>query len=199
MAVLWEAANRICRRLRGWLRQTATDPQEVGRLFFDRANQYYIVGRFSILCQLSPVGMNLLHHAVEMYLKGALARKLSLGELRELRHGLRDAWKQFKIEFSARPLDAFDSAIQALDRFEELRYPNSVLKKGMSVQIARSRGDLVRAKGNARRSSRYELSLEEIDKLVKTIFDTTGVSPSFFQWPEEAAQYLRRENKHPLF
>src|SRR6202043_1798471 len=35
--------------------------------------QYYTIGRYSVLAGVNPVAGNLLHHAIEMFLKGALA------------------------------------------------------------------------------------------------------------------------------
>ena len=41
-------------------------------LFFDSAMQYYVAGRGAFFAKLTPVAANLLHHAVEMFLKGAI-------------------------------------------------------------------------------------------------------------------------------
>jgi len=40
---------------------------------FDTGMQYYTIGRYSVLAGVNPVAGNLLHHAIEMFLKGALA------------------------------------------------------------------------------------------------------------------------------
>jgi hypothetical protein len=44
-------------------------------IFFSSASQYYVAGRFAVFVALNPVAANLMHHAVEMYLKGARARR----------------------------------------------------------------------------------------------------------------------------
>ena len=45
--------------------------------FCDLATQYYIAGRLAARAAQAPVYGNLLHHAVEMYLKGALVGTLT--------------------------------------------------------------------------------------------------------------------------
>jgi hypothetical protein len=44
-------------------------------------SQYYIAGRFLTLAQTIPVAGNLLHHAIEMCLKGALTQSHTLEKL----------------------------------------------------------------------------------------------------------------------
>ena len=39
--------------------------------YFRFGTQYYVAGRYAALVWLIPVAGNLLHHAIEMYLKGA--------------------------------------------------------------------------------------------------------------------------------
>ena len=57
--------------------------------------QYYVVGRSAVLARLSPVCGNLLHHAVEAYLKARLSQKHSLKELEIMR--LRErSWRAVK-------------------------------------------------------------------------------------------------------
>ena len=59
---------------------------------FQLATQYYASGRFAALSGILPVSANLLHHAVEIYLKGALAPVLDLKAMRKLSHDLRQIW-----------------------------------------------------------------------------------------------------------
>jgi hypothetical protein len=46
--------------------------------FFKTGSQYYIAGRFAAFAWFHPVAGNLFHHAIEMYLKGALSKTKSL-------------------------------------------------------------------------------------------------------------------------
>ena len=57
---------------------------------------------------LSPVTGNLLHHAIEMYLKGALSKTKSLSELKQFWHNLPDIWAAFKVQANNNALDRFD-------------------------------------------------------------------------------------------
>jgi HEPN domain-containing protein len=50
---------------------------EHAELFMSRACQYYVTARFAMHAQCLPVCANLFHHAVEMFLKGGLARNTS--------------------------------------------------------------------------------------------------------------------------
>jgi hypothetical protein len=65
--------------------------------FFSSACDYYIAGRFAAFARLNPVVGNLLHHAIEMYLKGALAKTKSLVALdKGFKHNFPKLWKAFK-------------------------------------------------------------------------------------------------------
>jgi hypothetical protein len=51
---------------------------DASRNFFGTGSQYYIVGRFAVFAWLKPVGGNILHHAIEQLLKGALSKAMPL-------------------------------------------------------------------------------------------------------------------------
>src|SRR5262245_53990136 len=99
------------------------------------AVQYFVAGRAAAIHQLLPVVGNLLHHAAEMALKAALASTLSLAQMKKLGHHLPKIWAEFK---TANPVDAprFDSAVEELHRFEELRYPDSIVERGALMDFA---------------------------------------------------------------
>jgi hypothetical protein len=48
--------------------------------FFSPATQYYVSARYDVFAGLNPVAGNLLHHAVEMCLKGALSKTMTLDQ-----------------------------------------------------------------------------------------------------------------------
>ena len=86
---------------------------------------YYVAGRYALFARLTPTAGNLLHHAIEMFLKGALGKTgKSLEELEELRYKLPKIWNEFKTNFPEHSLDAFDPLICELHKFEEIRYPD---------------------------------------------------------------------------
>src|SRR5437763_14081811 len=104
--------------------------------FFATAGQYYVVGRFAAFAGLIPITGNLLHHAVEMFLKGGLSKKgLSLADLKKLNHNLPNIWTKFKTTFNDPALNQFDDAIRLLHRWEDIRYPDLTAAKGMRATI----------------------------------------------------------------
>src|SRR5215471_13111256 len=63
-------------------------------LFISAGMHYYVAGRYAVFAGLNPTAANLLHHAVEMALKGALAKKgMDLKALRGLSHDLPRIWR----------------------------------------------------------------------------------------------------------
>ena len=46
------------------------DADMVRMNFFGFGYQYYLAGRYAVAAQLLPIAANLLHHAIEMLLKG---------------------------------------------------------------------------------------------------------------------------------
>jgi hypothetical protein len=65
--------------------------------FFKTAGQYYVGGRFAAFAGFIPITGNLLHHAVEMFLKGGLSKNgSSLVDLKKMNHNLPNIWAKFK-------------------------------------------------------------------------------------------------------
>jgi len=93
--------------------------------FFSNGRQYYIAGRYAVFAALIPVAGNLLHHAVEHFLKGGLAKTTPLDDMKKkLGHKLPKIWDAFKTQANDPTLARFDDVISTLDEFEELRYPD---------------------------------------------------------------------------
>ncbi len=169
--------------------------------FFGMATQYYVSGRFATHSQFMPVAGNLLHHAIEMYLKGALSEWSPLEELREVKHNLPQIWKAFKDKLHDPRLDAFDSTIDELHRFEKIRYPDWLLSEGAELTISVRSGMRVGSEGGSLPPPPpYNLVLEDVDELVKTIFEKAHVNPPFFtqRLGEHGRRYLDLDNLHPL-
>jgi hypothetical protein len=160
--------------------------------FFSAATQYYVTGRYAVLAGQIPVAGNLLHHAIEMYRKGGLAKTMTLQQLKGLSHKLPDVWAAFKAQFADPALSSFDTLVSLLQAFEELRYPDSILAKGMLVNMGLTRVPNGGPSGTARPEPAYELYLEEIDALVGKIFEVVPVNPAFFLGglPTKAREYL---------
>lgn len=171
--------------------------------FFDTGMQYYAVGRYSAFAGANPVAGNILHHAIEMLLKGALARKMATTcedapggreSLKDSNHKLDKLWAAFKKAFNDPGLSRHDYAISELSRFEDLGRPNMRLVRGMRCGID-IKGSLRNSDASwGRPEPLFELFLEDIDELVDAIFTAAGVDPNYFTVGllEAAMQYPRR-------
>jgi hypothetical protein len=172
-------------------------------LFFDSGTQYYIAGRFGAHVALTPVAGNLMHHAIEHFLKGGLAKTKSLAELakKPFGHNLPEIWKAFKAQATDPNLDQFDSIISTLHEFEELRYPDSVMVKGMQCVFNITKAGAAMSSTGATATfplpPQYDLVLEEIDELVAAIFAAASLNPKFFftkAFMPEAREYIVKNN-----
>jgi HEPN domain-containing protein len=166
--------------------------QDATQLLFENALQYYVAGRFGFFAQLHPTAAIQLHHAIEFVLKGALAH---LGESTDGKHAIPTLWGRLKARVKNPDLDKFDRTIADLHKFHGLRYPDSILKRGMLSAFNFNRetgGRLV----TPLEVPEYELNLNEVDELFGAIFIATNLNPKFFttRLNSEAKAYLTREN-----
>jgi HEPN domain-containing protein len=116
--------------------RTGTTPENKDALlqeYLKAGIDYHTSARFAAFAGFMPLSGNLAHHSVEMYLKGYLCRKLSERERRNLGHRLRKIWKRFKEEVGDSSLARFDTTISAIDKFERIRYPEEIIRKGMGA------------------------------------------------------------------
>jgi hypothetical protein len=177
----------ISRKLR---RAPATQPTpRADYNFFNLGIQYYVVARFSAIAGLIPVSGNQYHHAVEMLLKGQLAKTESLEIIkRKYSHGLKRTWKDFKKLFPAEDMSPFDDLIRELARFERIRYPDNVLKEGMSATLAwHAPKTPTKVAGSAKKVPHYEFAVTDLDQLIGTLFRLCSMNP---------VAYLGRLNEH---
>ena len=174
------------------------DLADLARARFCRLGiDYYVVGRFAALSGIFPVAGNQLHHAVEMLLKGALIRTRGLREVRKYSHDLSRLWDDFKSQIAGAGADAFDLAIRDLHKFEGIRYLDRVMEEGMHATFAVTRDE--RGTQSDDKVPVYGLTLEDVDELVKFIFNKAGWNPQVFVPPhKEARAYLALRNLHPL-
>jgi hypothetical protein len=170
---------------------------------FDYGIQYFANGRFAIVAGLQPVGANLLHHALEMYLKGCLAKRDKAPEIRRYwktyRHSLSRLWKELKRRFPNASLAEFDDAIAELDKFEVLRFPETISKSGAHIQTGFV--DLVPPAGpSTNQPSQFNLCVPPIDRLVKRLYELAEFNPeaSMHARNEHAVKYLELQNQTPL-
>jgi len=146
-----------------------------------------------------PVCGNLFHHAVEMLLKGGLAKKRKLSELEKMRHRLKVLWRQFKLDFPDPALERHDKTISLLDKFEAIRYPAAILKSGMGAGAQWSGpAPSVTVRGPGLKTPKqYTIVVSDIDDLVADVFRASSWNPGAFIGTNRAAkQAIKRRNKH---
>ena len=179
---------------KSWRRESMNDRER--ERFFSTACDYYIAGRFAAFAGLNPVVGNLFHHAIEMYLKGALAKTKSLRELdKNFKHDLPKLWGAFKLTNDA-ALTRFDTSIADLHRFEDIRYPDSILAKGMAATVEIVRSTIPNAyKGPA--VPEYRVCVQEIDELVEAAFSAASFNPRYFfaRGQPLVREFLIKENR----
>jgi hypothetical protein len=164
--------------------------------FFKTGSQYYVAGRFAAFAWFHPVVGNLFHHAIEMYLKGALSKTKSLSDLRKLSHDLPGIWAAFKVQADDPALHRFDATIAGLHDYEELRYPDSVIVRGMDSTINIIRSSLSSGAAIGGTSiPRYQVCVQDIDELVDVIFSAAGRNPkAYLRFNDTAHEFLIKDN-----
>lgn len=169
--------------------------------FLSLGIHYYLVGRFAALGHLMPVAGNLLHHSIEMLLKGALSEWLSFKRLKDLGHNLPKLWQEYKKREDTSELGKVEWAIDKLDKFEAIRYPDGYLRNGaeITLKIHRAEPNFFGSEGIPTIHS-YELALEDVDEAMMLLFRKLRINPDFFTagLTEDVKRYLALENLHPL-
>ena len=162
-------------------------------LFISAGMHYYVAGRYAVFAGLNPTAANLLHHAVEMALKGALAKKgMDLKALKGLSHDLPRIWREFTAQYGIDG-STFDGVIAELQKFESVRYPDEIVKQGLKSEIGRGKPT-----GLPSGDTTHALWLGEIDALMDKVFTVGSISHKAFvsclPMPE-ARDYLIKENE----
>jgi hypothetical protein len=116
-------------------------------------------------------------------------------DLKKLGHDLPKIWEKFKTTFNDPALDKFDDTITALERFEDIRYPDLIVQKGLLATININKQLAIPATGP---EPTYELCVNDIDELVGQVFATTSANPPAFLirrlGKEEARKHLLEHN-----
>src|SRR5207302_5028079 len=128
---------------------------------------YHISARYAAFAGFIPVAGNLAHHAVEMYLKGYLCRKLTEGERRMLGHRLPRIWRKVKQDIGDSTLDNFDATISAINKFERIRYPEEIVRKGMTATVRFKTSGAAKEPGRSK--PHFVLVIDDLDAVAKSI------------------------------
>jgi hypothetical protein len=147
--------------------------------FLDLAMQYYVAGRFAARAGLVPVHGNLLHHAVEMFLKAVLVGTLTPEELarKPYGHNLLALWDRYKVKEADSTLTRFDTTISALHGFESVRYPDEIVRLGFEVSVEWAPDEITFAAGHGYRPPSYSVVINEVDTLTIEIVRRADLDP----------------------
>jgi len=163
--------------------------------------EYYATARWAMSAQRSWVCGNLFHHAVETILKAGLAKNAkTLAELQRMGHKLKELWRAYKAGYPNVDLTRHDKTIDRLDRFEEIRYPNTALNSiGVSMQWSGEPLD-VKAHGELKAPRLYVIVVSDIDDLVADLLKTSSWNLGVVMGSNQAAlEAIKRENRHADF
>jgi hypothetical protein len=164
--------------------------------------QYYAAGRFCAMTRLASAAPQLLHLAVELVLKASLARDHSLDELRmKYGHNIGRLWQDVTSVNSTLRTPGRDQTIVNLGRFEELRYPDSLISQGASISFDfRTRTDSGPPHSDLPSGPHYEFNLEDIDELWAALFVNSRANAVAFlqRLSQEARAAIDRDNLHPI-
>src|SRR6516225_5948079 len=158
--------------------------EDASREFMKLGVQYYVAARSAAWAGLLPVTGNLYHHSLEMFLKAGLSHKYSLTELkRKFSHRLPEIWTEFKAEFPEHSLETFGTTSDDVAEFEEVRYPENVLKRGAQMIVDfRGTATPVQSNGAPTRPEPplYKFYFDDVDRLIGAIFTACSKNPLFF-------------------
>jgi HEPN domain-containing protein len=172
------------------------DKNSVRTEYLKAAFHFYITARFATINSFTPVSGYLAHHAIEMFLKAGLVEATSENERMLVSEDLPRIWQQYK-QLRANPaLDKFDRTINDLHRFENARNPDRLSRYAMILEVGFGRNP----SPTLPTELRYQMALEELDELVKLIFETSGINAAYFvdSVVPDALRYLNERNQTPL-
>lgn len=180
--------------------------------YWDHAVQsgtfYYIAGRYAALAHFMVVHANILHHGVEMLMKASLAKGDSASRIREYGHpkrgyghSLGKLWQEVKIRNPRSDFARHDATVATLDKFEDIRYPEDLLRDG--AQIVINLHDVPPAPpGNTTPTvPSFELSLPAVDRLMALLFELVKYNPEVLRMhlrSDHAVTYLNIHNSAPM-
>jgi len=160
------------------------------------ALQHYVAGRMLALQLQTHVAGNILHHAVELFIKADLSSSISIQELKDkYGHKLKKLWNEYCRLHPDTPKD-FISVVADLDAFEEIRYPSD-----KTDSIAHHYSLFKDPDGRKMGApGAYSLTLESIDELVLFITSKDKLQSCYLanvsQLPPFSQRVLADNNRH---
>ena len=181
---------------------TAQPNPRAFRQFYAIALEYYVSGRAALLCGNTRIPGNLLHHAVEMLLKGQLSKTIPLDDLKRSKkfgHKLPLLWTTFKNLFPKHDLTEFDTIIDSVQKFEKIRYPDAILSEGAFIGIGFCRGNPVSMTPRSTEPE-YQIGVGDVDAFFRRLFPLCGLNPKayFNSLSSQGRQVLTERNAESL-
>jgi hypothetical protein len=171
--------------------------------YFRTAVQYYVTARYAACAGFLPVSGNLFHHAIEMHLKGYLCTNSTEDQLKKFGHKLQSLWARFKEDAADSALDSYDHTIEAVDKFERIRYPEDIIAKGIRATISFKNGPFAIETDVKHKQPKYDLCVHELDALAQIIFQMAKLNPKYFTTGmllnSDASAYLKKFNEAPIW
>lgn len=160
------------------------------------ALQHYVAGRILALQTQIHVAGNILHHAVELFLKAELSGEVTIKKLRnKYAHNLTKLWATYSTLHTDVP-DDFAATIADIDSFEEIRYPSP------EVETVGYHYSLFKDPNGRRMGSpcAYSLNLECIDELIAFMISKSPMKSYYLgqvkQLPQFSVRAIFENNKH---
>lgn len=159
--------------------------------FLVLGSQYFALARYCAAQMYLPVSVTLFHHAVEMLLKGFLARSKTSRELKRFGHDLDVLWEEFKTATGDSGLARFDTTIAQLNRIELIRYPDAIVDQGYVLSVRLGPPVPVDMPG-MEGTPQYLVNVSDLDEIATTVFKACQVSvtPFFKNAPQELRNSL---------
>lgn len=133
-------------------------------------------------------------------MKGYLCLKLNELERIQLGHSLKRTWKTFKRTVADPALAKHDKSIAAIDKFENIRYPEKFARLGGQIHFSLDHP----IPGEGPTTSYppvYTIVVAEIDELVEAVFTKSGLNPKFFLsgLSNHGLTYLKQDNSSTIW
>jgi len=174
----------------------ASESERLSDAFFVLGSQYFSFGYYFSQYFLLPVPATLLHHGIEMFLKGFLIRCKTPNELKKIGHNLSRLWQAFLDESGYIDIENLKKSISNLNDVESLRYPDNVIDDGYLLSIRKGPiQESLKAPGSEALPA-YAVNLDDLEQAVLVIFEACEINPVayFKNFPIEVLSIL-----HPSF
>jgi hypothetical protein len=149
--------------------------------------EYYVAGRFATAHGFNPISANILHHAVELLLKACLAHDDPLERILDYWHPKKGyghdivrLWEAFKARQTVAVPTEFDEIITSLHAFEDIRYPETLIRDGAMISIGIFEVEHPALRDGQLPEKLYVLMLPQIDRLMGFLFKASGANPPAF-------------------